>query len=267
MFEEKILNQNIKVVILCGGFGTRMKEETEYRPKPMVLIGNKPILWHIMKRYSDYDFKDFILCLGYKGEMIKEYFFNYEILNNDFTIELGQSDNKITMQSNHHDEMGWRITLVDTGLYTLKGARLKKIEKFIDSNTFMATYGDGLGNIDINKLLAFHKNHGKIATLTGVKPPSRFGTLSVEGDRIVKFIEKPQSIKGIINGGFFVFNTKIFDNLTEMDSCDLEIGTLDKIAEDNELMVYKHHGDWMCMDTYRDVKYLNELWDSGNVFW
>lgn len=260
------MNQKIKVVILCGGFGTRMKEETEYRPKPMVLIGNKPIIWHIMKRYSYFGFKDFILCLGYKGEMIKEYFYNYEILNNDFTIELGRSGN-IQMHSNHPDEIGWRITLVDTGLSALKGARLKKIEKFIDSTNFMATYGDGLGNIDINKLLAFHQNHGKIATLTGVKPPSRFGTLSIEGEQVVKFIEKPQSIKGIINGGFFVFNIKIFDYLTEKDSCDLEIGTLDKLAEENELMVYEHQGEWMCMDTYRDMKYLNELWVSGNAFW
>ena len=255
----------MKVIILCGGLGTRLKEETEYRPKPMVKIGNKPILWHIMKRYSHYGFKDFILCLGYKGEIIKEYFYNYEILNNDFTIELGQH-NKIEVHD-AHDETGWRITLVDTGEHTLKGARLKKIEKDVDSNIFMVTYGDGVANININELVDFHKSHGKIATLTGVMPPSRFGTLSVKDDQIIEFSEKPQTTDGLINGGFFVFNKKIFDYLYTDDSCDLEVGVLDKLAEQGELMVYKHGGDWVCMDTVRDMDYLNKLWSSHEAFW
>ena len=255
----------IKVCILCGGLGTRLKEETEYRPKPMVKIGNKPILWHIMKIYSHYGFSEFVLCLGYKGEMIKEYFYNYEVLNNNFTVELGQH-NKIEIHDGH-DENGWRITLVDTGERTLKGARLKKIEKYIDSDIFMVTYGDGVANIDINKLVDFHKSHGKIATLTGVMPPSRFGTLSVKDNQVVEFSEKPQTSDGLINGGFFVFNKEIFDYLDTDDSCDLEIGVLDKLGDEGELMVYKHNDDWVCMDTLRDMEYLNALWSSNKAFW
>jgi len=189
----------MKVVILCGGLRTRLKEETEYRLKPMVKVGTKPILWHIMKRYSHYGFKDFILCLGYKGEMIKEYFYNYEILNNDFTLELGQH-NSIEIHD-LHDEVGWRITLADTGERILKRARLKKIEQYVDSDIFMVTYGDGVADIDINDLVEFHKKHGKIATLTGVMPPSRFGTLSVEGNKIVEFSEKPQTTEGLMQNG------------------------------------------------------------------
>lgn len=255
---------NCKVVILCGGLGTRLKEETEYRPKPMVNIGTKPILWHIMKIYSRYGFKDFVLCLGYKGEMIKEYFYNYEVLNNDFTIELGKR--KINFQ-NSHEEIDWKVTLVDTGRNALKGARLKKIERYIDTDTFMLTYGDGVANIDIKKLLAFHQNHNKIATLTGVKPPSRFGTLSIDGGAVKKFTEKPQAVEGLINGGFFVFRKKIFSYLNDDDTCDLEIGTLDRLADEDELMVYKHLGDWMCMDNIRDQEYLNKQWSSGKAFW
>jgi glucose-1-phosphate cytidylyltransferase len=259
------MSQSIKVVILCGGLGTRLKEETEYRPKPMVKIGSKPILWHIMKIYSYYGFKDFILCLGYKGEIIKEYFYNYEILNNDFTIELGQ--HKSIKIHNIHDEKDWRITLVDTGEHALKGARLKRIEKYIDSDIFMVTYGDGVANIDINDLVEFHNNHGKIATLTGVMPPSRFGTLSVNDNKVIRFSEKPQTTGGLINGGFFVFNKELFNYLNNDSSCDLEIGVLDKLAEKGELMVYKHSGDWACMDTIRDMEYLNNLWSSGKAFW
>lgn len=259
------MNRNVKVAILCGGLGTRLKEETEYRPKPMVKIGGKPMLWHIMKTYSNYGFKDFVLCLGYKGEMIKEYFYNYEILNNDFTVELGQHKNIEIHDTS--DEKGWRITLVDTGERTLKGARLKRIEKYINSDTFMATYGDGVANIDINELFEFHNDHGKIATLTGVMPPSRFGTLSVDGNRVVEFNEKPQASGGLINGGFFVFDKKIFDYLTDDDECDLEIGVLDVLAKDGELTVYRHTGEWACMDTVRDTEYLNNLWSSGKAFW
>ena len=255
----------MKVVILCGGLGTRLREETEYRPKPMVNIGDKPILWHIMKLYSYYGFNDFILCLGYKGNVIKEYFYNYEILNNDFTIGLG-GQNNIEIH-NTHSETGWKVTLANTGEKALKGARLKKIEKFIDSDTFMVTYGDGIANININDLVDFHKKHGKMATLTGVMPPSRFGTLKLKDNTIEKFTEKPQVTGDYINGGFFVLNREIFDHLTLDNSCDFEIGVLDKLSERGELMMYTHNKEWMCMDTIRDVEYLNNLWALKQSFW
>jgi len=255
----------MKVVILCGGLGTRLREETEYRPKPMVEIGGKPILWHIMKIYAHYGFKDFVLCLGYKGEMIKEYFYNYEVLNNDFTVELGNHKN-IEIHSGH-GEKGWRITLADTGDNALKGARIKRIEKYIDGEQFMVTYGDGVADIDINDLLKFHQSHGKLATLTGVRPLSRFGELAVKGKQVLQFTEKPQSGKGLINGGFFVFNRQIFDYLEDRDDCDLEYGALEKMASEGQLMVYKFNKFWYCMDTIRDMDYLNKLCMQGKAPW
>lgn len=254
-----------QVVLLCGGLGTRLKEETEFKPKPMVQIGGKPILWHIMKLYSHYGCQKFILCLGYKGESIKEYFYNYEVLANDFTIQLGKQK-QITMH-NGSDEDGWSITLADTGKNTLKGGRLKKVEKYITGETFMVTYGDGVANVDIDKLLAFHRSHGKIATVTGVRPPSLFGELLVANDQAVLFAEKPQTSSGLINGGFFVLDRKVFDYLSADDNCDFEKGPLEKLAAAGELMVYSHDGAWGCMDTYRDMEYLNKLWDSGQAFW
>jgi len=256
---------NLKVVIFCGGIGMRLKEETEYLPKPMIKIGNKPILWHIMKIYAHYGFKDFILCLGYKGHVIKEYFYNYEILNNDFTIELGS--NRSLEIYNKHNERGWRVTLVDTGEMAMKGARIKKIEKYINDDLFMLTYGDGLANIDLDELLSFHRSHGSIGTVTGVHPPSRFGELVVKDNRVFSFIEKPQVSEGLINGGFFVFNQKIFSYLSENDDCDFEKGPLEQLTVDKELMVYKLKGEWACMDTYRDMVYLNNLWEVGKAFW
>jgi len=255
----------MKVVILCGGLGTRLKEETEFRPKPMVHIGNRPILWHIMKIYAHYGFRDFILCLGYKGEMIKEYFYNYEALNSDFTIELGDSKN-IEIYSNYK-EKGWRVTLVDTGNKALKGARLKKVENYIDEDLFMLTYGDGVADININSLLAFHKSHNKLVTVTGVNQASRFGELQVKGNKVVKFAEKQEVSTASISGGFFVCNKGIFDYLTYDDNCDLEIGTLETIANEGQLMVYKHKGFWVCMDTLRDVEYLNKLWNEEEAKW
>ncbi len=255
----------MKVVILCGGLGTRLREETEFRPKPMVFIGNRPILWHIMKIYAHYGYKDFILCLGYKGEMIKEYFYNYEILNSDFTIEFGNS--KRIMLHSQVSEMGWRITLADTGENATKGARLKRIEKYIDDDAFMVTYGDGVADIDINALVRFHKKHGRMATVTGVKPVSRFGELKVKGNLVTRFMEKPEISSARISGGFFVFNKSIFDHLTLDDPLDLEVGTLDKIAQMGELMVYDHPGFWACMDTLRDLDYLNTLWNTGQAKW
>jgi len=255
----------MKVVILCGGLGTRLREETEFRPKPMIEIGGKPILWHIMKIYAHYRFKDFILCLGHKGEMIKKYFYHYELINNDFTVELGNHKN-IEIYSGH-SEKGWQITLADTGDKALKGARLKKVEKYIDGDLFMLTYGDGVADIDVNSLLAFHKSHKKLVTVTGVNPASRFGELKVKGDKVIKFTEKQEVGTACISGGFLVCNKGIFDYLTYDDNCDLEIGPLEKIANEGQLMVYKHKGFWACMDTLRDVEYLNKLWSEDKAKW
>lgn len=257
--------ENTKVVILCGGLGIRFREETEFRPKPMVEIGGKPILWHIMKIYAYYGFKDFILCLGYKGKMIKEYFHNYRVLNNDFTIKLN-NNRDIQFHTNQVEE-DWHITLADTGLHTLKGSRIKKIEKFIDSDLFMLTYGDGVADINLRSLLDFHKNHERIGTITGVRPPSRFGELVVKKDRVVSFTEKPQVCGGLINGGFFVFNREIFNYLSGERNCDFEFGPLEQLAKDGELMVYEHKTQWECMDTYRDMEHLNKLWENGKAFW
>ncbi len=255
----------MKCVILCGGIGTRLREETEYKPKPMVEIGEKPILWHIMKLYAHYGIKDFVLSVGYKGEIIKEYFYNYEILSNDFTIELGNKEN-IEIHSNN-TEKNWRITLADTGDKTLKGARLKRVQKYIKDDQFMMTYGDGVANIDIESLLEFHLNHGKLATVTGINPASRFGELKIKGNQVESFSEKPKDGDGLINGGFFVFNRDIFDYLSEDENCDLEIGALEKIAAEGQLMVYKHREFWACMDTIRDMEYLNKLWKEGQAGW
>jgi glucose-1-phosphate cytidylyltransferase len=250
---------------MCGGLGTRLKEETEFRPKPMVNIGSKPILWHIMKIYSHYGFNDFILCLGYKGEMIKEFFYNYEILNSDFTIEFGECKN--IQIYNNHCEIGWKVTLADTGETTLKGARLKKIEKYLDGDNFMVTYGDGVANIDISALVDYHKNHGKMATVTGVNPAARFGELKVKGDQVIKFTEKKDIGSVRVSGGFFVFNRQIFDYLNTDDDCDLEVGPLEQLAGEGQLMVCKHQGFWACMDTLRDMDYLNNLWSKRQAEW
>jgi glucose-1-phosphate cytidylyltransferase len=255
----------MKVVILCGGMGTRLREETEFRPKPMIEIGGRPILWHIMKIYAYHGHTDFILCLGYKGWMIKEYFLNYEAMNNDFTIRLGSS-NEIRFHSNH-SENGWTITLADTGLMTITGARVKRIEKYINDDEFMLTYGDGVADININHLIEFHRSHGKIGTVTGARPPSRFGELIVNGDSVVEFSEKPHVSHGYINGGFFVFNRDIFNYLSTDDSCTLEREPLEKLAKDGELMMYHHTGFWQCIDTYRDLQLIRNLWESGKAYW
>lgn len=251
----------MKVVILCGGKGTRLREETEYRPKPMVQIGNRPVLWHIMKTYAFYGFKEFVICLGYKGNMIKDYFLNYELMNNDFTIKLGHND-QIQIHDDH-DENEWQITLADTGEESQTGARIKKIEKYINDYTFMLTYGDGVANVNIKNLLDFHKSHGKIGTMTGVHPSSRFGEFTVNNNQILKFHEKPQTTEGLINGGYFVFNTKFFDYLTEEESCTLENEPLEDLVSDGELMLYPHTDFWQCVDTYRELELLNKIWKNN----
>lgn len=254
----------MQTIILCGGLGTRLKEETEFRPKPMVYIGNRPILWHIMKIYAHYGFKDFVLALGYKGDMIKEYFQNYELMNNDVTIELGKPENHVVHQN--HGEVGWRVTLADTGQYSLKGSRLKKLERYIDGDEFMMTYGDGVGNINIPALIEYHRSHGKIITMTGTIPASRFGELSIQENGTISFMEKPKSAS-FINGGFFVFNKTIFNYLTDDDNCDLEYGTIEQLSREGQVKVYRHNGFWACMDTFRDMEYLNKLWDEGRAEW
>jgi len=258
-------NEKVKVVILCGGRGTRLREETEIRPKPLVEIGNRPILWHIMKIYSHYGFKDFVLCLGYKGDLIKDYFLNYEAMNNDFTINLGNRSDIVF--HNAHLEKDWNVTLVNTGAHTQTGARIKKIEEYIDGETFMVTYGDGVGDINIGELIEFHKKNNSIGTLTGVHPSSRFGELLVKGKNIIEFNEKPLVSHGFINGGFFVFNRKIFHYLNDDENCTLEHQPLGKLSSDGGLSVYKHSGFWQCMDTQRELDLLNELWKQGNAPW
>lgn len=259
----------MEVVLLCGGLGTRLREETEFRPKPMVNIGARPILWHIMKVFASQGHQDFVLALGYKGDMIKDYFLNYEAMNNDVTIELGKPG-KAQLHS-CHEECGWKITLADTGEKALKGARLKKVQKYVKGDTFLLTYGDGVANVDLEKLVAFHKSHGKMVTLTGVNPASRFGELKLDGDMVTRFHEKPTgpgATKDVfINGGYMVMNRSIFDRVSDDDSCDLEYGPLEQLAEEGQLMVYRHHGFWACMDTLRDTEYLNKLWAEGRAGW
>ena len=256
------MKHNIPVVILCGGMGTRLREETEYKPKPMVEIGGKPILWHIMKIYACYGFTEFILCLGYKGNVIKEYFFRYEMMCNDCTIRLGKGNNII--YQNGHKEQDFKITLVDTGYNTMTAGRIKRIEPYIKTDTFMVTYGDGLADIDILRLLNFHKSHGKMATLTASRPPSRFGILDLANDGTVnRFREKVET--EWINGGFFVFQRDIFKYFTQ--DCMLEQAPMEYMVNDGQLMAYRHDGFWIGMDTYREYEILNKMWDSEKAPW
>ncbi len=256
---------SLKVVILCGGLGTRLREETEYRPKPLVPIGNRPILWHIMQTYAAYGFTDFVLALGYKGEMIKDYFVNYDLITRDFTLELGSK--RITPLSGAPDEDGWRITFVDTGAETMTGGRLKRLEPMLRKESrFMLTYGDGVADIDIAASLAFHSRSGCAAMVTGVRPQARFGELLVEGERVTRFAEKPPSSDAWINGGYFVMTPRIFAYL-QSDATILEREPLERMAEDGELAVYKHSGYWQPMDTFRDTQLLNEQWNSGHAPW
>jgi glucose-1-phosphate cytidylyltransferase len=257
--------RDIKTVILCGGMGTRLREETEYRPKPMVEIGGRPILWHIMKSYAAHGFTDFVICLGYKGEQIKEYFLNYEAMNNDFTVELGHPES--IAYHDGHQEKGWKVTLVDTGIQTMTGARVKRAGRYLTGDRFMLTYGDGVSDVNLRGLLAFHDQAGTLATVTGVHPRSRFGELLVNGSRVRQFSEKPETHEGLINGGFFVFERRVLDYLSDEPGCVLEREPLERLACDGQLSVYRHRGFWQCMDTYRDYQHLNTLWESGGAEW
>lgn len=259
------MRKDLPVVILCGGMGSRLSEETTERPKPMVEIGGMPILWHIMKGYSHYGYKNFILALGYKADYIKNYFYNFRISSCDFTLSM--DPNSDVLFHNQGDEKDWKITFVDTGVETLKGARIKRIEQYIKEDTFFLTYGDGVSNVNIDDLYAFHQRHGKIGTLTAVRPPSRFGMIDLDGDVVHTFEEKPQLAEGYINGGFFVLNRRIFDYLRTDADCDFEFGPMQQLALDGELRAYKHNDFWQCMDTIREKNYLEKLWNIGEARW
>jgi glucose-1-phosphate cytidylyltransferase len=255
----------VKVVILCGGMGTRLREETEYRPKPMVEVGGRPILWHILKHYAHFGYQRFVLCLGYKGQIIKDYFLNYEAMNNDFTVCLGQM-HSVAFHGSHR-EQDYHVTLADTGQDTMTGARVKAVQKYIGDDTFLATYGDGLSDVDISKVVEFHRAHGRMATVTTVRPVSRFGIVEIDGgNNITSFAEKPQ-VDGWVNAGFFVFNRGVFDYLSDSPDCVLEREPLERMARDGELMAYRHDGFFYAMDTYRDYLYLNEVWNQGVAPW
>ena len=252
----------MKVVILAGGFGTRLSEYTESIPKPMVTVGGKPILWHIMNTYAKFEYKDFYVALGYKADVIKEYFLNYRTLNSNFTVDLSNGG----IVAHQQDTVNWKVTLVDTGLNSMTGGRVKRMQNFIGNETFLLTYGDGLADIDIAALVKFHESHGKMVTISAVHPGARFGELGLDGNIVTSFKEKPQVTQGWINGGYFVINPEFF-NLIQDDSIILEKEPLERVAEMGELMSYQHNGFWQCMDTKRDRDSLEELWQTGNAPW
>ena len=253
----------MKAVILAGGLGTRISEETSARPKPMIEIGGKPILWHILKTYSHYGINDFVICCGYKGYVIKEYFANYFLHMSDITFDMSQ--NKMEVHQRYAEP--WRVTLVDTGENTMTGGRLKKVANYIkEEEEFCFTYGDGIGNIDIKKLISFHKDQGVKATLTATLPPGRFGALDIGGDKVKSFKEKPKGDGAMINGGFFILSPKVIDYISE-DSMAWENEPLERLAKEGELAAYKHSGFWQPMDTLRDRVLLEELWQSGKAPW
>lgn len=255
----------MKVIILAGGWGTRLGKQTSEIPKPMVLIGNKPILWHIMKIFSAYSLNEFIVSCGVKSHVIKSYFTNYQDYNKDYTIDLKTS--KITYHESTKEHENWKVSLVDTGLNTLKGARIKRLEEFLNDDINLVTYGDCVSDLNIKELIKFHKGHGKTLTITGVRPSARFGELIEKDGKVTSFKEKPQTSVGLINGGFMVFNKELLNYLTIEESCDFELGAVESLAKEGEVMVYKHEGNWECMDHERDVQHLNKLWNTGKAFW
>lgn len=253
----------MKVVLLAGGLGTRISEESVLKPKPMIEIGGKPILWHIMKLYAHYGLDDFIICLGYKGQVIKDYFSNYVLYNSDITIDA--KHNKLIYHQNQAEP--WRITLVDTGYETMTGGRLRRVAAHLDEHEpFCFTYGDGVGDIDIAKLISFHKTHGREATLSAVIPPGRYGAVELQGDKVNRFVEKPPGDNSFINGGFFVLNPSVLGRI-ESDDTSWERAPLEGLAKDGELQAYRHTGFWQAMDTLRDKNFLESLWQSGAAPW
>ncbi len=252
----------MNVVILAGGLGTRLAEETEIKPKPMVEIGEHPIVWHIMKSYASYGFSDFFLALGYKGEMIKRYFLDHHSLGGSLRVNLASG----VVEDLEKDTEDWIVHLMDTGLKTQTGGRIKRLEPMLSGGTFMVTYGDGVSNVSLQAVLDFHKAHGKIATITAVRPPSRFGGLVFEGDLVKEFSEKPQIGEGWINGGYMVLEPEVFQYLTD-DNSVLEVDALERLASENQLAAFRHEGFWQCMDTLREKKILENLWQSGKAPW
>jgi len=256
----------MKTIILAGGYGSRLGSLTDSLPKPMLEIGGKPILWHIMKYYSSFGFDEFILLLGYKSNIIKEYFANYHTINNDFELDLKTGNTRFLKSKDTIEN--WKVTLLDTGPDSLKGSRIKQSESYAQDDVHFLTYGDGVSNVDLSKLLEFHKSHQKMITLTGVKPPSRFGELKLSGNRVSSFEEKPQlSSSGYINGGFMVFNKELYNYLSADKTCDFEFGALEALAKKGEVMMFAHDDFWECVDTERDLNYLNSLWLKGNSKW
>jgi glucose-1-phosphate cytidylyltransferase len=252
----------VRTVILAGGLGTRLSEETEVKPKPMVEIGGRPILWHLMKHYANYGLKEFIVALGYRGDIIKRYFIDCLDLNGSLTLHL--KERRVERHDSHPED--WTVHLVETGIHTITGGRLKRLRSMVSDDTFMMTYGDGLASIDLGRLLQFHRAHGRLATVTAVRPPARFGGLEFEGDRVVRFTEKPQLGEGWINGGFFVLEPEVID-LIAGDETHWEREPLEHLAREGELMAYRHEGFWQCMDTLRDKRLLEALWASGQAPW
>lgn len=253
----------MKVAILAGGQGSRLAEETQIRPKPLVEIGGRPILWHIMNQYDHFGHQEFYIALGYKGEMIKRYFVDFCSLSSDIKVDL---KNGAVHRHSETGELDWNVNLIDTGLNSMTGGRIKRLEPFLKDDTFMLTWGDGVSNIDLDKLVDFHKSHGKLATLTAVRPPARYGHLNFEGDRVSKFSEKPQTAEGWINGAFFVLEPEIFDYI-QGDDTQWEKEPMERLAEEGQLMAYRHDDFWQCMDTLREKHILENLWTSGNAPW
>jgi glucose-1-phosphate cytidylyltransferase len=252
----------MKVAILAGGVGSRLAEETEIKPKPMVEIGGMPILWHIMMHYANYGYNEFVVALGYKGEVIKKYMADYSSLNSNLVVNMRTGE----IRMNGGQRPDWTVELIDTGIPTLTGGRIKRLAPFIGNETFMLTWGDGVSNIDLDELLDFHRSHGRLATLTAVRPPARFGHLAFEGDQVRKFTEKPQTSEGWINGAFFVLEPEVFDYI-DGDETQWEREPLERLANDGQLMAYRHTGFWQCMDTLRDKRLLEDLWQSGDAPW
>jgi glucose-1-phosphate cytidylyltransferase len=252
----------MKVAILAGGVGTRLSEETQVKPKPMVEIGARPILWHIMKHYSSYGLNDFVIALGYKGEYIKKYFVDFCSLESDLTVNVGSG--AVTRHNNNHPD--WNVALIDTGVSTLTGGRIKRLAPSIGKETFMLTWGDGVSDVDLKRLLEFHRSHGKLATVTAVRPTARFGHMTFDGDRVLEFSEKPQAAEGWINGAFFVLEPEIFDYI-EGDETQWEKEPMERLAREGQLMAYRHENFWQCMDTLRDKVLLESLWQAGDAPW
>ena len=258
-------SSSMQVAILCGGLGTRLQEETVFKPKPMVEIGHKPILWHIMRYYACFGHKRFLLCTGSKGDIIKDYFLNYRNRSSD--IEVNLNDASVSVLSNADEHLDWKIRIQDTGVSTLTGSRLKRALKYLDDDIFLATYGDGLCNVDLDALIAHHQGSGALATVTAVRPSSRFGELGLDGDSVTSFEEKPQTGSGWINGGFFVLHKSIFEALSDAPDITLEAGVLQQLARDRQLSVYRHNGFWQCMDTHREMVLLEDYWRTGRAPW